>query len=178
MKTETETIFLLRRDRLVVIDNYYQTLKEGLNMCIEVRKTCECGKYNVQFHLRDNIMSEEVIVSLQCPECADREKLDGKTMIEDNNWVIEYDIELAQFLAAAKLQVPPDLVNPAYIFDTGYATWQEMYPGEQKDILEDRKEIMELLKTDKTEYLKQINSWNIARVEKLKQEGWRKAQAA
>jgi len=147
-------------------------------MCIEVRKSCECGKQTVQFHLRDNIMSNEVIVSVHCPDCAEQCELDNTTMINDNNWIIEYDMELARFLAASKLQIPPDLVNPGYVFDTGYATWQEMYPGEQKDILEKRKTIMELLKTDSTEYLKQINSWNIARVERLKADGWRKAQAA
>lgn len=147
-------------------------------MCIEVRKTCECGKQNAQFHLRDNIMSQEVLVSLYCPECAEKAEVDEQTMINDNNWIIEYDMELAQFLAASKLQIPPDMVTPGYVFDTGYATWQEMYPGEQKDILEERKGIMELLKTDSTEYLKQINSWNIARVDRLKENGWRKAQSA
>lgn len=147
-------------------------------MCIDIRKTCECGQQNAQFHLRDNIMSKEVLVSLHCPECAEGVEVDTATMISDNNWIIEYDLELAQFLAASKLQVPPDMVTPAFIFDSGYAAWQEMYPGEQEDILEERKDIMKLLKTDSAEYLKQINSWNIARVERLKQEGWRKAQAA
>jgi hypothetical protein len=145
-------------------------------MCIDVRKTCECGKQSVQFHLRDNIMSHEVVAALHCPDCAEKAELNDATMIIDNNWIIEYDMELARFLAAAKLQIPPDMVDPAYVFDTGYATWQEMYPGEQKDILEERKGIMELLKTDSTEYLKRINSWNIARVERLKADGWRKAQ--
>ena len=147
-------------------------------MCIEVRKSCDCGKHNAQFHLRDNIMSKEVLVSLRCPECAGGKEVDETTMINDNNWVIEYDMELAQFLAASKLQLSPEPVTPGYIFDSGYATWQEMYPGEQHDILEERKDIMELLKTDSQEYLKQINSWNIARVERLKEAGWRKAQAA
>ena len=142
-------------------------------MCIEVRKTCECGKESAQFHMRDNIMSKEVLVSLRCPSCAAENDVNRETMLQDNNWVIEYDMELAQFLAAKKLQVSPDTVTPEYIFDTGYATWQEMYPGEQDDILEERKDIMDLLKTDSKEYLKQINSWNIARVERLKQEGWR-----
>ena len=30
-------------------------------MCIDVRKTCECGTHTVQFHLRDNIMPPQVI---------------------------------------------------------------------------------------------------------------------
>ena len=147
-------------------------------MCIEVKKTCECGKHEVQLHLRDNIMSREVIVSLFCPECSGDCTINEETALTDNNWVIEYDLELARFLAAAKLQLMPDTVTPAFLFDSGYATWREMYPGEQQDILEERQEIMALLKTDPQEYLRQINSWNIARVERLKADGWRKAQSA
>ena len=147
-------------------------------MCMDVRKTCACGKHSVQFHLRDNIMSTEVVVALFCPDCSEEAAVDDETMLQDNNWVIEYDMELAQFLAAAKLNIPPDSVDPLFLFDTGYATWQEMYPGEQEDILEERKEIMGLLKTDPQEYLKQINSWNISRVDQLKAVGWRKAQVA
>jgi hypothetical protein len=145
-------------------------------MCLDVRKTCECGKHLVQFHLRDNIMSREVIHKLYCPDCTQTNP-DPATMLRDNGWVIEYDLELAQFLAAAKLQVPPDQVDPAFLFDSGYATWQEMYPGEQREILAERRDIMELLKTDSREYLHQINSWNIDRVARLKAAGWRKAQA-
>lgn len=145
-------------------------------MCLEIRKTCACGKHNVQLHLRDNIMSGEVLVALFCPECSGNAEINEKTALNDNDWVIEYDMELARFLAAAKLQLPSDAVDPAFLFDSGYATWREMYPGEQEDILAERKAIMALLKTDPIEYLKRINSWNIARVERLKADGWRKAQ--
>lgn len=145
-------------------------------MCLDIRKTCECGKHHVQFHLRDNIMSREVIARLFCPACS--AGVEGRTMLNDNGWVIEYDLELAQFLAAAKLQIPPDEVDPAFLFDSGYATWQEMYPGEQQDILADRREIMKLLQKDSREYLQQISRWNIARVAEMKVAGWRKAQAA
>ena len=150
---------------------------QGDPMCIDIRKTCECGQHHVQFHLRDNIMSREVIMRLFCPACSSGTSPEQATMLNDNGWVIEYDLELAQFLAAAKLQLPPDVVDPAFLFDGGYATWQEMYPGEQQDILTERREIMELLKTDSREYLQQISSWNIARVARLKAAGWRKAQA-
>lgn len=147
-------------------------------MCLEIRKTCQCGDKNAQFHMRDNIMSKEVLVSLYCPKCSSGVELDRKTMLVDNEWIIEYDMELAQFLAAAKLSIPPDTVSPEYLFDTGYAAWREMYPGEQNDILEERKDIMDLLKQDPKKYLEEINSWNVARVERLKADGWRKAQAA
>ena len=147
-------------------------------MCIEVRKTCRCGKQTAQFHLRDNIMSQEVIEELYCPECQGPEQIDPETMLHDNGWVIKYDMELARFLAVSKLMVDPESVRPGYLFDSGYACWLEMYPGEKEDILEERKEIMALQKEDPTRYLKEISSWNIARIERLKADGWRKAQAA
>lgn len=146
-------------------------------MCIDVRKTCECGSHLVQFHLRDNIMSNEVIARLFCPACSGRIDTNHPGMLCDNGWVIEYDLELARFLAAAKLQIEPDMVDPDFLFDGGYATWLELYPGEQKDIVAERKEIMDLLHSDSREYLRQINEWNIARVARLKAAGWRRAQA-
>ncbi len=147
-------------------------------MCMEVRKTCQCGKQTAQFHMRDNIMSQEVIEELYCPDCSGPEQIDPETMLNDNGWVIKYDMELARFLAVSKLMVDPESVRPGYLFDSGYACWLEMYPGEKEDILEERKEIMALQKEDPSRYLKEISSWNIARIERLKADGWRKAQAA
>ncbi len=147
-------------------------------MCMEVRKTCQCGKQTAQFHMRDNIMSQEVIEELYCPDCSGPEQIDPETMLNDNGWVIKYDMELARFLAVSKLMVDPESVRPGYLFDSGYACWLEMYPGEKEDILEERKEIMALQNEDPTRYLKEISSWNIARIERLKADGWRKAQAA
>ncbi len=147
-------------------------------MCLEVRKTCNCGSKTAQFHLRDNVMSQEVLLELYCPECSGGITLNPDTMLMDNGWIIEYDMDLARFLAVSKLMVDPDIVRPGYIFDTGYACWQEMYPGEQQDVLTDREKILALQKEDPSRYLQEISSWNIARIERLKAEGWRKAMAA
>ena len=147
-------------------------------MCLEIRKTCKCGSRTAQFHMRDNIMSQEVLTALYCPACSGEVELNPESMLMDNGWVIEYDMELARFLAVSKLMVDPDAVRPGFVFDGGYACWQEMYPGEQQDMLEERKEILALQKEDPTRYLKEISSWNIARIERLKADGWRKAQAA
>ena len=86
------------------------------------------------------------------------------------------DSEEGEFLG--ELQVSPDMVNPAYVFDTGYAAWQEMYPGEQKDIKEDREKIIELLQQDRNVYLHAMQNWNIERIERLRSAGWRKVQQA
>jgi len=147
-------------------------------MCIDVRKTCDCGGHTVQFHLRDNIMMPQVIVSLFCPSCQGDCSFDSATMLCDNDWIIEYDMELARGLLAKKLQIDLDDVAPEFIFDEGYACWQEMYPGEKEDIMEDRGKIIELLQQDRNLYLQAMQDWNIERIEGLKSAGWRKAQKA
>jgi len=147
-------------------------------MCLEVRKTCKCGQNDAQFHLRDNILSQEVISELYCPNCSDQVKLDPATMLMDNGWVIEYDMDLARFMSVSKLMLDVETICPDYLFDSGYACWLEMYPGEKQDILDERAEIIKLQETDPRRYLQEISSWNIARIDRLKADGWRKAQNA
>ena len=147
-------------------------------MCIDVRKTCECGSNTIQFHLRDNVMMPQVIARLFCPVCPGNTPFDPDTMLCDNDWIIEYDMELARGLLSQKLRIDQEEVVPAFIFDNGYACWQEMYPGEKEDIREDREKIIELLQQDRNVYLQAMQDWNIERIEKLKSAGWRKVQQA
>ena len=154
-------------------------VRQGENrMCIDVRKTCECGSHTVQFHLRDNVMMPQVIARLFCPSCQGNGAFDRATMLCDNGWTIEYDMELARGLFTKKLQIDPEDVFPEFIFDNGFACWQEMYPGEQEDIRGDREKIIELLQQDRNVYLQAMQNWNIERIERLKAEGWRKVQQA
>ena len=148
-------------------------------MCLDVRKMCECGARTIQFHLRDNVMLPEVISRLFCPSCPGGETAyNNQTMLNDNGWIIEYDMVLAISLAVAKLQVEPEMVQPGFLFDSGYACWQEMYPGEQMEIKDEREKIIELAKKDQKQYLQTIQSWNIDRIKRLKEAGWRKVQLA
>jgi len=147
-------------------------------MCIDVRKTCECGKQTIQFHLRDNVMMPQVIARLLCPSCPGDSSFDSATMLCDNDWIIEYDMDLARGLLAKKLQIDQEEVIPEFIFDNGYACWQEMYPGEKEDIKEDREKIIGLLQQDRNLYLQAMQNWNIERIEQLKSAGWRKVQQA
>ena len=147
-------------------------------MCIDVRKTCECGANTVQFHLRDNVLLPEVISRLFCPSCSGDTGYSESAMLQDNGWTIEYDMVLAKMLMASKLVMDPEQVVPEFIFDNGYASWLEMYPGEREGIKEERDKIIELLKDDQKKYLQTIQKWNIGRIERLKTEGWRKAQLA
>ncbi|AGF77062.1 hypothetical protein UWK_00479 [Desulfocapsa sulfexigens DSM 10523] len=147
-------------------------------MCQEVRKTCNCGKKDATFHLRDNVMGQEVIDRLFCPSCSVDQKFDRETMVSDNNWVIEYDMDLVRMFAIAKLSMDPAHVNPEFIFDEGYATWREMYPGETADITEERNKIIAMKDSDPKEYLTAINTWAVERIQRLKDDGWRKAVQA
>ena len=147
-------------------------------MCQEVRKTCSCGKNHAQFHLRDNIMGQEVIDRLFCPACSGEQAFDKETMVNDNGWVIEYDMDLARMFAITKLSMDPSQVSPELIFDEGYVTWREMYPGETEDITEERNKIIALKDSNPKEYLEAINSWAVERIQRLKEDGWRKAALA
>ncbi len=145
-------------------------------MCVEVRKKCSCGEKEVQFHLKDNIMSEEVIDRLFCPKCAKETVAQEEEVLVDNGWAIQYDLDIARMFAISKLQLDPALVSPEYIFDQGYATWREMYPGETEDIVGERNAIIARKEEDPKAYVQEITQWSINRVARLKEEGWRKAQ--
>jgi len=146
-------------------------------MCMEIKKVCKCGQNEASFHLRDNVMIPEVVSQLYCPNCSSEMELDDFSMIHDNGWVIEYDMILASSLAENKLGMNKDDVNPEFLFDQGYATWKETYPGELEDIVEEKEKVVALMKEDPKRYFQEIRRWANARMERLKEEGWRKAQA-
>lgn len=147
-------------------------------MCIAVFKKCECGARTVQFHMRDNVLTPEVISRLFCPDCPGGAGFDAVSMLNDNGWIIEYDMVLAgmQLLQMRKLDL--EMLRPVYLFDQGYACWLETYPGEREDIREARARIISLKDSDQQRYLQEMISWNIQRLQELKEQGWRKAQAA
>jgi hypothetical protein len=147
-------------------------------MCQEVMRNCSCGKEKASFHLRDNVMSQEVIERLFCPACSGTVAIEEERMVADNGWVIEYDMDLARMYAIAKLGLEPAQVQPGFIFDEGYVAWREMYPGESRDIAEERRRIIAIKERDPQEYLTAITEWAVARIARLKAEGWRKAQRA
>ncbi len=147
-------------------------------MCVEVRKQCECGRQQVQFHLRDNVMIPEVIGRLFCPACPGDSGFNEKNMLNDNGWIIEYDMVLARSLAEKKLGRTAAEITPAFIFDEGYACWLELYPGERQEIQSEKEEIMKLLQVGQKQYLEAIQRWNVDRVARLKKAGWRRAQRA
>ncbi len=147
-------------------------------MCVEIKITCRCGKRDAFFNLRDNILIPESISALYCPDCSQDIHFDSMTMLNDNGWVIHYDMVLSHALIKEKLGIDPEEVTPEFIFDNGYATWREMYPGEHEDIKEEKEKIVAILKDDPKRYFKEMSRWANARIERLKKEGWRRALIA
>jgi len=147
-------------------------------MCIEVKKKCQCGSRQVQFHLRDNIMSAGVLDRLYCPECSTQASINSETMLRDKEWIIEYDMTLARMYGSTRLSLAAEQISPEFIFDHGYATWREMYPGESEDIAGERERIIARKDEDPKRYLQEISSWAINRINRLKEAGWRKAMLA
>lgn len=144
-------------------------------MCMAHERRCFCGARSAGFHFKDNIMPEQVVQELYCPVCSAKVTVDQNTMISDNGWLIRYDMDVARMAANGRISGE---ITPAVLFDEGYCSWNGMYPGDHIDSVQEREKIISLAKTDPIGYLKQLKSWAVERVEKLRQEGWRKAQNA
>ncbi len=144
-------------------------------MCMAYEKSCSCGARSASFHFRDNVLPEQIVKDLYCPSCAREVALSHADMVRDNGWVIRYDMDMARFLAVGKIQ---GCVTPDLLFDEGYCTWNGMYPGDHLDSVKEREKITALAKTNPVEYLKKLKTWAVERSERLKDEGWRKAQNA
>ncbi len=144
-------------------------------MCMEYSMSCECGSRRASFNFRDEIMPPEVISRLYCPDCSGEINIDSSSMIADNGWVIEYDMEIAEFASLKTPRLAGTSLTPETLFDEGLATWRGIYPGDHIDSALEREEIVRMAKTDPKGYIERIKSWGIERMERLRAEGWRKA---
>ncbi len=146
-------------------------------MCMEYSMRCECGRAEASFNFRDDIMPPEVISRLYCPECSKDIEFRPDSMLTDNGWVIEYDMEVARFSATKSPHLLVKKLTPEVLFDEGYATWRGVYPGDYIDSARERLQLVALAKEDPKEYLRKIKTWGIERMARLRAEGWRKANA-
>lgn len=69
-------------------------------------------------------------------------------------------------------------IAPGLLFDQGYCSWNGVYPGDHLDSVREREQIIALAKTGPGEYIRKLRTWAVGRMEKLKNEGWRKARIA
>lgn len=143
-------------------------------MCVAYELSCSCGSGLAGFNFKDEAMTGEVISRLYCPECSDDIKFNPETMLADNNWIIEYDMDIARF-QAQKIKLAPGNITPDFIFDEGYCTWRGVYPADHIDSTIERTEILKLAKINPRKYLEEMKEWANRRMERLAKEGWRKA---
>ena len=144
-------------------------------MCIDHKMICKCGTHTASFNFRDEVMPVEIVSRLYCPQCASGVAFDAESMLKDNGWLIEYDMDVARFMAH---KLSGATITPEYLFDQGYCTWRGVYPTDHIDSVKEREELVKLSKINPKKYLDEIRKWGIERMERLAAEGWRKANAA
>ena len=69
-------------------------------------------------------------------------------------------------------------LDPAYLFDNGYSSWNGFTPTELEDSLRERDAIRRQYNKDVLQFVARIKEWGLARVHMLSDQGWRKAKLA
>ena len=146
-------------------------------MCMAHEMACSCGNGMAGFNFKNEVMTGEIINRIYCPACSRDLSFDPATMLADNGWVIEYDMEIARF-QGHKLEMKPDELTPDFLFDEGYCTWRGIYPTDHIDSVFERTEIVKRAKIDPRKYLEEMKDWAAARMERLSKQGWRKTRRA
>jgi len=142
-------------------------------MCVDHSINCVCGKNHASFNFKDDVLPHEVIKNLYCPACSREVSRDPDTMLADNGWIIDYDMDVARFMM--QKVAPSYEVTPEYLFDEGYCTWRGVTPSDHVDSVREREQLVQLAKSDRKRYFEEIRSWGNNRMERLAREGWRKA---
>ncbi len=144
-------------------------------MCTNLVVSCNCGKEKANIMNKNNILPPHVIRNLYCPECSGDVKFDSETMINDNGWILEYNMPLIE-ATFVRLNVNEQEITPEIIFDGGYCSWNGLTPKELDEGRKQREAILKLAKVDMKAYLEKLKNWGNQRMEELKKQGWRKAQ--
>jgi len=141
-------------------------------MCMDHKISCSCGRSSASFNFKDDVLPSEIIEKLYCPECSADVSFDPESMVEDNAWVIAYDMDMAKFMGN---KLPVAEVTPNAIFDEGYCAWRGVYPTDHIDSVREREELVKLSKINTQKYFTEFRRWSIERMDRLSKEGWRKA---
>ncbi|MBI5102865.1 MAG: hypothetical protein HZB33_13660 [Nitrospirae bacterium] len=142
-------------------------------MCVDHSMSCRCGSNSASFNFKDEVMPAEVVSGLYCPKCSGDIPYDPSAMLKDTGWIIEYDMEVARFMGQC---LPSSKITPEYLFDEGYCTWRGVYPTDHTDSVCERAELIKLSKINPRQYLEEFKKWGIERMQRLEEEGWRKAR--
>ncbi|MCI4626247.1 MAG: hypothetical protein L3V56_09840 [Candidatus Magnetoovum sp. WYHC-5] len=142
---------------------------------MEYKFKCKCGAEEVSVNFKNEIMPPELLIGLYCPRCSQDVTFEPQTMVKDNGWIMEYEMDVARLMAK---NLPADIIvrlSPELIFDEDYCSWRGIYPGDHIDSLKEKEQILAIAKVDPRRYLEEIKHWANNRMDKLRKEGWRKA---
>ena len=123
-------------------------------------------------NLKD-LLPPQILSHLYCPSCSGNVRFNPDTMVKDNGWILEFDMEAARAFLMSE-GVSERVITPDFIFDQGYFSWNGFTPTEIEDRMREREEIMKLAKVDRRKFIKELTSWGINRAARFKEEGWRK----
>ncbi|MBW1917989.1 MAG: hypothetical protein JRI57_08220 [Deltaproteobacteria bacterium] len=143
-------------------------------MCLSIKRSCVCGEHEAHVMNRDNILPAEILVNLYCPKCRHLAVWNPDTMIEDKGWILEYDLEAAQFFFWRRRGIQP--ITPEFLFDEGYCSWHGLTPLDLDESARIHRELAPLLAQDRLVYINRLKELWIDYVAHLKADGWRKAQ--
>jgi hypothetical protein len=142
-------------------------------MMIMSVRSCKCGKHEAGLSI-DCIIPEEVVAAVYCPEESPEVSFDKESMIEDNGWIIEYDMEVARFYGEHAHKSPEE-ITPEFLFLEGWASWTGMTPTDVVDLQRERNEIIRLRDKDVKKYFEEFRKWGNSRAERMRKAGWKKA---
>ncbi|MBA4371994.1 MAG: hypothetical protein C0402_03940 [Thermodesulfovibrio sp.] len=142
-------------------------------MCVDHTMNCKCGGGSASFNFKDEIMPAEIVNNLYCPKCSGDVAFEPDSMLKDNSWIIDFDMEVARFMGQ---RLPSSSINPEYLFDEGYCTWRGVYPNDHVDSVRERAELVKLAKINQKKYFEEFKKWGVERMSRLEKEGWRKAR--
>ena len=144
-------------------------------MCMDYARQCKCGAHSASFNFRDSLLPGEVITAVYCPACSSGVQYDPQSMVRDNGWILQFEMDVARFMLNT-LPSGSTGMTPGFLFDEGYFTWRGFTPTDHIDSLRERQEILKLAKTDPKRYFAELKTWGNRRMDRLAQEGWRKAR--
>ena len=144
-------------------------------MCMDHSVVCKCNKNAASLMFKNEVLPPETVEALYCPECSGDVTINRDFMLKDKDWVIHFDMEITELYKDRLPSSVKEQLSPELLFDEGYVTWRGVYPGDHLDSIKEREELSALAKTDPAKYFNKIKTWAIERMNRLKEEGWRKA---
>jgi hypothetical protein len=145
-------------------------------MCESFKTNCACGKKTAEIFFGKMVLAESSVAKVFCPNCS--QNIDGKRndRVWDNDWILEFDMNVLR-AHAASMGIAPQDVTAEWVFDRGYATWVGITPDDTERRNQERAEIQQLAKTDLLAYYQAMKKWGLNREKKFMKEGWRKMRA-